>query len=108
MTIMLRERELCRWLAELQQGGRIKSGCVARCALALAVLALTAVVGAAGFPAGHEVSRWTGTDVNLQIHDRAAGHRRALFEQRRQQFGAHTALAGNDDRVMELSDAAKK
>jgi hypothetical protein len=31
-----------------------------------------------------------------------------LFEQRRQQFGARTALAGNDAQVMDLPNSVQK
>ena len=108
MTNMLREREAHRWFADLQRDRGRDGGCVARCAFALAVLIATAALGAARFQADYAIPRGPDADLSSTAQNLAAGHRRTLFEQRRQQFGARTALAGNDAQVMDLPNSVQK
>jgi hypothetical protein len=65
-------------------------------------------VGAARFPADYAIPLGPDADVSSTAQNLAAGHRRTLFEQRRQQFGARTALAGNDAQEMDLPNSVQK
>ena len=108
MTVMLRDREQLRWLEFLQQGEHGHRACVMRCATALAVLATLAIFGANGVTEEREVAMAPALRLQAPVEERAAGHRRGLFDQRRRQFVARTASAGNDDRAIALSIDAEK
>ncbi|NBR26835.1 MAG: hypothetical protein EBT83_00255 [Betaproteobacteria bacterium] len=108
MTIMLSDRDQCRMLSYLKQCSLYEGASVLRCAVALAVLAVTAAAGRPSFSTGPDLPVVASRQLHATVGKSATEHRRAVFEQRRQQFSGRSALVGNEGLAMELRTAVNK